>query len=97
MIRLDDLRIRLADTAEHAAAGTALMIDPANLQQGSHTITKGSTTLPITDGIRLVATAGADNYLDIKGRLRDPAALLGSDPSETWPRTNPTRTSLTST
>ena len=37
-----------------------LAIDPANLALGSHTITNGAVTLAITDGIRLVAQAGAD-------------------------------------
>ncbi len=77
VIRLDDLRIRLASSLANARNGVAIAIDPANLEKGAHTITKGATTLAITDGIRLVAKAGADNYVDLKGRLRDPAAQLG--------------------
>jgi hypothetical protein len=77
VIRLDDLRLRLAASLLNAQSGTAIAIDPANLNAASHTITMGNTTLAITDGIRLVAQAGADDYIDLKGRLRDPAALLG--------------------
>ena len=65
MIRLDDVRIRLADSLAHAQSGVALAIDPANLDKGTHTITKGSVTLAITDGIRLVAQAGADDFIDL--------------------------------
>ena len=51
-------------------------MDPANLVSGTHTLTAGPRTLTITDGIRLVARAGGDNFIDLKGRLRDPAADL---------------------
>ena len=85
VIRLDDLRLRLATTSANAFAGTAIAIDPANLANGTHSITQGTTQLAITDGIRLVAQAGADDYLDIKGRLRDPAANLGGDPAVALP------------
>ena len=78
VIRLDDQRIELANSLAHAQAGVALAIDPANLQNGTHTITKGATTLTITDGISLVAQAGKDDFIDLKGRLRDPAAQLGN-------------------
>src|SRR6202008_2603755 len=68
----------LAATLDDARNGVALAIDPANLDAGTHTITKGANpALTITDGIRLVAQAGADDYIDLKGRLRDPAAQLG--------------------
>src|SRR6185436_8799574 len=77
VIRLDDVRIRLADTYAHAISGIALAIDPANLGLGAHSITYGLLTLAITDGIRMVAQAGKDDFIDLKGRLRDPAAQLG--------------------
>ncbi|MEO7369557.1 MAG: hypothetical protein ABIZ69_01765, partial [Ilumatobacteraceae bacterium] len=82
VIRLDDFRIRLANTLADAFDGKTIAIDPANLVLGTHTIAmSGGPTLTITDGIRLVAQAGADDYIDIKGRLRDPAALLGGSGS----------------
>src|SRR6185503_5653483 len=64
VIRLDDLRLRLAASLLDAQSGNAIAIDPANLNAASHTITMGNTTLAITDGIRLVAQAGADDYID---------------------------------
>src|SRR5262249_31276396 len=67
---------------------TALAVDPANLVSGTHTLTAGLRTLTITDGIRLVAQAGTDDFIDLKGRLRDPAAKLG-DPGATPPVVNP--------
>ena len=80
VIHLDDQRIRLAATSADAFNGIAKAIDPANLANGTHSITVAATnvTLPITSGTRLVAQAGADDQLDLKGRLRDPAAQLGT-------------------
>src|SRR5262249_25168154 len=49
------------------------------LVSGTHTLTTSdSRTLTITDGTQLKSLAGADDFVDIKGRLRDPAATLGN-------------------
>ena len=77
VIRLDDSRVRLAATSDQAYSGVAINIDPANLALASHSITHSDGTLAITDGTRLVSEAGADNFLDLRGLLRDPSASLG--------------------
>ena len=89
VIRLDDQRIRLAASSADAFGGKALSIDPGNLATGTHAITPaGGAALPITTGIRLVAQAGGDDFIDLRGRLRDPAAALGSTASLVNPEPN---------